>query len=429
MHEPKLLILDEPTSGLDPLIQKRFYEVILEENRKGTTVFWSSHVLSEVQKMCNRVAILKEGRVLRVEEVETLRSRQLLKVQVSFAGPASRLPEGLEGIVNPVRENDTLKFYVSFPMERLPRLLAQIAAETASARRVIDLLDTPIERKDGADFSPDPRYPAVEFRNVTFTYPGSSQPALSGVSFKVDLGETVAVVGSSGSGKSTLFRLLLGDYEPDEGEVLVFGRDLREWSLTALRSHFSYVGQTTYLFPFSVRENLRLGDEALDDDRLQAAARLAQADGFVRSLPQGYDTPVGELGNRISGGGETSFWISQCYWSLWSTQSRRKTRSPWTPPQAHNAQEGPRVPQAAFRWLRSRHIRDRVRQFLHQRLPCSNAHGPHQGHNGVLTAAPGADNSAHGRRHPVHGPLGVLVRPFARVQHPQDGERHPPCTV
>jgi len=67
--------------------------------------------------------------------------------------------------------------YVSFPMERLPRLLAQIAAETASARRVIDLLDTPIERKDGADFSPDPRYPAVEFRNVTFTYPGSSQPA------------------------------------------------------------------------------------------------------------------------------------------------------------------------------------------------------------------------------------------------------------
>ena len=267
--------------------------------------------------------------------------------------------------------------YVSFPMERLPRLLAQIAAETASARRVIDLLDTPIERKDGADFSPDPRYPAVEFRNVTFTYPGSSQPALSGVSFKVDLGETVAVVGSSGSGKSTLFRLLLGDYEPDEGEVLVFGRDLREWSLTALRSHFSYVGQTTYLFPFSVRENLRLGDEALDDDRLQAAARLAQADGFVRSLPQGYDTPAGELGNRISGGGETSFWISQCYWSLWSTQSRRKTRSPWTPPQVHNAQEGPRVPQAAFRWLRSRHIRDRVRQFLHQRLPCSNAHGPH----------------------------------------------------
>jgi ABC-2 type transport system ATP-binding protein len=126
MHEPKLLILDEPTSGLDPLIQKRFYEVILEENRKGTTVFWSSHVLSEVQKMCNRVAILKEGRVLRVEEVETLRSRQLLKVQVSFAGPASRLPEGLEGIVNPVRENDTLKFMYSGSVDSLIKALAKV---------------------------------------------------------------------------------------------------------------------------------------------------------------------------------------------------------------------------------------------------------------------------------------------------------------
>ncbi|HHX28987.1 MAG TPA: ABC transporter ATP-binding protein [Firmicutes bacterium] len=192
--------------------------------------------------------------------------------------------------------------YVSFPMEQLPRLLTQMAAEGASAQRVLDLLDTPVERQDGADFPPDPRYPAIEFRNVTFTYPGGSHPALSGVSFKVNLGETVAVVGSSGSGKSTLFRLLLGDHNPDEGEVLVFGHPLHEWSLTALRSHFSYVSQTTYLFPFSVRENLKLGDETLGDDRIQAAARLAQADGFIQSLPQGYETPVGELGNRISGG-------------------------------------------------------------------------------------------------------------------------------
>lgn len=192
--------------------------------------------------------------------------------------------------------------YVSFPMEQLPRLLTQIAAESASAQRVLDLLDTAVEREDGADFSPDPRYPALEFRNITFTYPGSSKPALSGVSLKVNLGETVAVVGSSGSGKSTLFRLLLGDYEPDEGEIFVFGRSVREWSLTALRNRLSHVSQTTYLFPFSVKENLRLGDETLDDDKIEAVARLAQADGFIQSLPQGYNTPVGELGNRISGG-------------------------------------------------------------------------------------------------------------------------------
>jgi ABC-2 type transport system ATP-binding protein len=125
MHEPRLLILDEPTSGLDPLIQKRFYEVILEENRKGTTVFLSSHVLSEVQRMCNRVAILKEGRVLRVEEVETLRSRQLLKVQVSFADPAAQLPEGVQGIVDPVRENGTLRFMFSGNIDLLVKTLAK----------------------------------------------------------------------------------------------------------------------------------------------------------------------------------------------------------------------------------------------------------------------------------------------------------------
>ncbi|HHY44238.1 MAG TPA: ABC transporter ATP-binding protein [Firmicutes bacterium] len=125
MHEPKLLILDEPTSGLDPLIQKRFYEVILEENRKGTTVFWSSHVLSEVQKMCDRVAILKGGRVLRVEEVETLRSKQLLKVQVTFAGPGGGLPEGLQGVVDPVRENDTLRFMFSGSVDSLIKALAK----------------------------------------------------------------------------------------------------------------------------------------------------------------------------------------------------------------------------------------------------------------------------------------------------------------
>ncbi len=125
MHEPRLLILDEPTSGLDPLIQKRFYEVLLEENRKGTTVFLSSHVLSEVQKMCNRVAILKEGRVLRVEEVETLRSKQLLKVQVSFVDPAADLPEGVQGIVDPVRENGTLRFMFSGNIDSLVKALAK----------------------------------------------------------------------------------------------------------------------------------------------------------------------------------------------------------------------------------------------------------------------------------------------------------------
>lgn len=126
MHEPRLLILDEPTSGLDPLMQRRFYELLAEENRKGVTVFLSSHMLSEVQKLCSRVAILKEGRVLRVEEIESLRSRQLMRVQVTFRDPAASLPEDLEGIVAPEWENGALRFMFSGDVDSLIKALARV---------------------------------------------------------------------------------------------------------------------------------------------------------------------------------------------------------------------------------------------------------------------------------------------------------------
>jgi ABC-2 type transport system ATP-binding protein len=84
LHSPKLLILDEPTSGLDPLMQSRFFEVLLEENQKGTTIFFSSHVLSEVQRLCHKVAIIKEGQILRIEEIGKLRSKTFKKVKIAF---------------------------------------------------------------------------------------------------------------------------------------------------------------------------------------------------------------------------------------------------------------------------------------------------------------------------------------------------------
>lgn len=191
--------------------------------------------------------------------------------------------------------------YVAFPMQQLPNMLTQIAGAAASAERVLDLLETPVERQDGRDFPPDPSLPAVEFRNVTFTYPGSQTPVLSGLSFALWAKETVALAGASGSGKTTVIRLLLGDFTPQAGEVRVFGHPMHEWSLEALRRHFSYVSQSTYLFPFSVLENLRL-DRKDGDEQVRRAASIAQAAEFVESLAQGYGTAVGEVGNRISGG-------------------------------------------------------------------------------------------------------------------------------
>ena len=191
--------------------------------------------------------------------------------------------------------------YVAFPMQQLPSMLTQIGGSAASAERVLGLLETPVERQGGRDFAPNPSQPMVEFRDVTFAYPGSSSPTLAGLSFSLYAGETVALVGASGSGKTTVIRLLLGDFAQESGEVRVFGHPVHEWSLEALRRRFSYVSQSTYLFPFSVLENLRL-DRKDDDEQARRAASIAQAAEFAESLPEGYNTPVGEVGNRISGG-------------------------------------------------------------------------------------------------------------------------------
>ncbi|MCK7540446.1 MAG: AAA family ATPase [Marinilabiliales bacterium] len=98
LHDPKLLIVDEPTMGLDPLMQARFFELLRSENRKGMTVFYSSHTLSDVQMLCKRVAIIREGRIIKVEEIETLRKRQLKKIYIEYNGQNDNTLLNLPGI-------------------------------------------------------------------------------------------------------------------------------------------------------------------------------------------------------------------------------------------------------------------------------------------------------------------------------------------
>ena len=113
IHQPRLLILDEPTGGLDPLMQARFFDILREENSRGTTIFFSSHTLSEVQKMCRRVAIIKEGKIAAVEDIESLRKKQLRKIQVEFDHAVKIDEIDCHGIIAPHIENHTLKFMFS----------------------------------------------------------------------------------------------------------------------------------------------------------------------------------------------------------------------------------------------------------------------------------------------------------------------------
>ena len=124
LHSPRLLILDEPTSGLDPLVQKRFFDLLGEENRRGVTIFFSSHVLSEVQRFCHRVGIIKEGRILRVDDIETLRGQQFKKVSVTLKDPSQEFSIQLPGVRDFVNDNGTYRFLFNGDVDALIKELA-----------------------------------------------------------------------------------------------------------------------------------------------------------------------------------------------------------------------------------------------------------------------------------------------------------------
>ncbi|MFF2148270.1 ABC transporter ATP-binding protein [Kitasatospora sp. NPDC058190] len=174
---------------------------------------------------------------------------------------------------------------------------------SAAAERIIELLD---QRPQVVD-PPAPRaigraQGGIEFDDVTFSYPETAAPALSGVSFRAAPGKTLALVGASGAGKSTVAKLLLRFYDPTAGTVRLDGVALRELSLTELRENVAVVLQETLVFHGTVRENIAYGRPDATEAEILAAARAADVHGFVSRLPDGYDTVVGQRGRLLSGG-------------------------------------------------------------------------------------------------------------------------------
>ena len=144
----------------------------------------------------------------------------------------------------------------------------------------------------------------IEFRNVTFSYPGSGKSTLEDVSFKVEAGKTVAVIGPTGSGKSTIVNLISRLYDVGEGQVLVDGKDVREYELESLRIRLGYVPQSAVIFSGSVRMNVNygFGSEGRTDDDVWRALHIAQAEEFVRALPEGLESHISQHGRNLSGG-------------------------------------------------------------------------------------------------------------------------------
>ncbi|MER7466916.1 ABC transporter ATP-binding protein [Streptomyces sp. NPDC097981] len=191
------------------------------------------------------------------------------------------------------------------PIRDLSQLTNTFYAASASAERIIELLDQrpQVAEVEAARARRIGRARGnVEFRGVSFRYPGTSRWALRDVSFRVPPGTTLALVGASGAGKSTVGKLQLRFYDPDRGAVLLDGADLRELRLSELRENVAVVLQETLVFHGTVRENIAYGRPGATDADIVAAARAADADGFIRLLPEGYDTLVGQRGRTLSGG-------------------------------------------------------------------------------------------------------------------------------
>lgn len=126
LHEPKLIILDEPTSGLDPLMQQRFFELIAEENKKGATVFFSSHILSEVQKMCNRVAFIKEGRIIKLENMSSLKENSYKKIKIETISDVSKDYFNINGVSKLETNDNTIEFIFKGNINSIMKKIADI---------------------------------------------------------------------------------------------------------------------------------------------------------------------------------------------------------------------------------------------------------------------------------------------------------------
>jgi ATP-binding cassette subfamily B multidrug efflux pump len=192
------------------------------------------------------------------------------------------------------------RFFV--PLRDFSQKYAVMQSAMSAAERIFQLLDTPVVIESPKNpVVPKPFRGEVDFDNVWFHYKAGDS-VLKGVSFRVAPGEKVAVVGATGSGKSTSIKLLNRFYDVQQGSIRVSGVDVREWDLQALRRHIGVVLQDVFLFSGNVRSNLALGDPSVSLARIEAAARLANAEPFIRRLPGGFDAQVRERGSNFSAG-------------------------------------------------------------------------------------------------------------------------------
>ncbi|MCK4420282.1 ABC transporter ATP-binding protein, partial [candidate division WOR-3 bacterium] len=276
----------------------------LQELLSGVTILKA--FTGEIYGSLRLIKSVKEGirKTVRLDILSTLFS--ILSSLISSAGPIVLIWYGCSEIM---RGNLTIGGLMAFnsflrylfgPTESLMHLNLSIQRSLASVERIFEILDTEKEPYDKGKIELKDIKGTIEFANISFSY--DTEPILKNISFKVNPGERVAIVGESGVGKSTIAGLLLRFYDPSKGKILIDGIELKEINLSSLRKNIAYVSQDIFLFSDTIRENIRFGRRRATDSEIEKAAKVAGIDSFIRKLPKRYDTTVGERGMKLSGG-------------------------------------------------------------------------------------------------------------------------------
>ncbi|HWO74870.1 MAG TPA: ABC transporter ATP-binding protein [Bacillus sp. (in: firmicutes)] len=193
--------------------------------------------------------------------------------------------------------------YIMWPIMNLGFTVNMFSQAKASGERLLEILDAPNDIKEIPEAIHADRLDGeVEFRNVTLKYAGDHHPALSDISFHVYPGKTIGLIGGTGSGKTSITQLITRFYEPIEGEILVDGRNVNQYTLKSLRHNIGFVLQEPFLFSSSIKANISYGKPEATMEEIMEAAKRAQAHDFISELPDGYDTILGERGLGLSGG-------------------------------------------------------------------------------------------------------------------------------
>jgi ATP-binding cassette, subfamily C, bacterial LapB len=200
------------------------------------------------------------------------------------------------------------------PISQIAGLFTQYHTAATSLKSLDEVMGKPVERNKGVNFLSRPAFKGeIEFKNVSFKYPGSDELALNRVSFRIRPGEHVGLIGRMGSGKTTINKLILGLYQPTEGAILIDGIDARQIDPAELRRSIGYVQQDNHLFYGSLRENITLRHPHADDQSVLQAAQVGGIAEFVNAHPKGFDLEVGERGDTLSGGQRQGVGIARAF--------------------------------------------------------------------------------------------------------------------